>query len=159
MKSIQLCVALVFALVLPATSQQQQPAAAPSSDDAAAIAFVQGFFTAFDARDYAAMERMFLPTAKLVHSDGVEEDVPTMLSTVRSAKHWPPRKRDLSHCETTWIGDAVVVGCLNHVVFEPPGQASVERTYNETWILERTNAGLRAVRTHYSLVTRKEHTE
>ena len=111
----RICLALAVALAFQASAQQASQTHPASSDNAAAIAFVQGFFTAFDARDYAAMEHMFLPTAKLVHSDGVEEDVPTMLSTVRSAENWRPRKRDISHCETTWIGDAVVVGCLNHV--------------------------------------------
>jgi hypothetical protein len=34
-----------------------------------------------------------------------------------------------------------------------------EFTYNEAWVLVPTELGLRAVRSHYSLVTREEHSE
>lgn len=127
--------------------------------DAEARAFVEAFFRAFDARDLGALEAAFAPGASIVHDDGVETSVPKLLEILRNTKEWPPRERTLSRFTLTRAAGAVVVGCLNHVRFAPPGRPPTEFTYNETWVLVPAADGLRAVRSHYSLVTREEHSE
>lgn len=123
------------------------------------VAFVQNFFAAFDRRDFTTLQAAFSPDAVIVHDDGVQQTVPELMATLRSAKTWEPRQRTISGCTTQSFGAILVVGCLNHVEFHKPGVASTEHTYNETWVLERTAQGLRAVRSHYSLVMKKEHSE
>jgi hypothetical protein len=130
-----------------------------AADDSEAALFVNRFYVAFDTRDYRTLERLFAPAAKIVHSDGVTTDIPRMLSIIRAKKVWAPRKRDLSGFETLRIGNVVIVGCLNRVVFEGQGGEPDERTFNETWVLEQTGRDFRVVRVHYSLVTRSEHSE
>ncbi len=122
--------------------------------------FVQAFFDAFDRRDVAGIEGAFLQSAKIIHDDGVTTDIPAVLSSIRNAAAWPPRQRTLSQFEITPIGDKVVlVGCLNRVTFRPAGCAPTEFLYSETWVLEQTQSGLKAVRCHYSRVTQAEHSE
>ena len=124
----------------------------------AAESSVRAFFDAFDRRDVAWIEGAFLQTAKIIHDDGVTTGIPAMLSIIRNAAAWPPRQRTLSHFEITPIGDKVVlVGCLNRVTFRPEGRAPTEFLYNETWVLEQTQSGLKVVRSHYSRVTQAEH--
>src|SRR4029453_10709137 len=65
-------------------------------EDAAAIQMVRGFFSAFDARDGERLDKLFVPTAHIVHHNGVITDIPTMLEIVRSTKNWAPRNGAMS---------------------------------------------------------------
>lgn len=126
----------------------------------AAIGFVETFFAAFDVRDLRAIEAAFVPSAKIVHDDGVITDVPTMLGIVKDTRSWAPRRRNLSQFEVDELGSGVVlVTCRNHVVFAPGTSAASEYTYSETWVLRPWRGRLRAVRSHYSRVTETEHSE
>ena len=129
-----------------------------ASDDSAPAQFVKDFYTSFDAPGRPALESFFAPSAKIIHQDGLATDIAQMRSILAKTV-WVPRKRELSGFETLRIGNVVIVGCLNHVVHQRDGSAPHENTFNETWVLERTTGGFRAVRVHYSLVSRREHTE
>ena len=91
--------------------------------------------------------------------DGVVTDIPAMLKIISKAKDWPPRTRRISDCDTSTFGDVLVVGCMNRVTFQRPGGKPAPYEYNETWVLQRTAAGLKAIRSHYSRVTQEEHSE
>jgi hypothetical protein len=151
MKPMYLFVVLLLSTALGGNAQS------PASTEEA-FAFVRAFFTAFDERNVTALEGMFLDGATIVHYDGVEVTIPAMLADLRAVKNWPPRMRTLSHFEAFQAGDVVVVGALNQVVFQINGMPQ-EVTYNETWVLQRTKGALRAIRAHYSRVTKQQHTE
>ncbi len=128
-------------------------------DDDAAISLVRNFFSAFDSRDYAAMEAAFLPGATLVHDNGVMTSLPEMMQIIRTTSGWPPRERELSGFKIRWVGEVAIAGLRNRVTFRPTDRAPTTSTYTETWVLERTPAGLKTVRVHYSLVTAERHSE
>ena len=132
---------------------------AQPGDDAQARTLIQDFFDAFDSRDYAAIEETFVPDAALVHHDGVITSLAEMLEIIRAAKEWPPRERELAGFQTRWIDRVAIVGLRNRVTFKPLNRPSTTATYNETWILQRTESGLKAVRVHYSRVTAQRHSE
>jgi len=48
------------------------------------------------------------------------------------------------------LGKGIVVGFTNHVTFQPADRAPFEHTFTETWILVRTDSGLKALRANYS---------
>ncbi len=147
----------LFVVLLLSTVLRGNAQVAASKEEA--FAFVREFFKAFDERNVTALEGMFLEGATIVHHDGVEVTIPAMLADLRAVKNWRPRTRALSHFEAVQAGDVIVVGCLNHVVFQIAGTAPAESTYNETWVLQRTKGGWRAIRAHYSRVTKQQHTE
>jgi hypothetical protein len=51
-----------------AAAGEKAPRSHPN--DAAAKTFIEHFFAAFDARDFAAIEHSFAPGAKIVHDNG-----------------------------------------------------------------------------------------
>jgi hypothetical protein len=134
-------------------------APAPNTPDAEGATFVKSFFRALDRRDLHAVREAFAPEATIVHDDGVQQTVAELVATIRKAKTWDPRRRTINSCRTQSYGAVLVVGCLNRVEFLPKGHKAETYTYNETWVLKRTPAGLRAVRSHYSLVSKQEHSE
>jgi len=128
-------------------------------DDAApATQFVRNFFQAFDNRDIPRVRAAFIPTATIVHDDGVEQTVPQLIESVSSANHWYPRTRVIN-CDVKQSGKTVVAGCLNRVTFRRPDGEQKTIAYNETWILRRTETGLKALRTHYSRIRKSAHSE
>jgi hypothetical protein len=158
----QLLTLMILSLCSPLAliAQTTQGAASPAkAADTAAVALVHSYFKAFDARDYKALENVFVPQATIVHHDGVVTDIPKMLAIIRNAKAWPPRDRKLSNFETTEVGDATLVSCLNEVTFHRPYKSRVKHTYAATWVMVPTASGIKAVRFHYSRVTRQEHSE
>ena len=127
--------------------------------DVEAIALIQRFFDAFDSRDYAAIEEAFAPGATLVHNNGVMTSLAEMLEIIRTTKEWSPRVRELSGFRTRWVDRVAVVGLRNRVTVEPQNRPSATATYSETWLLQRTESGLKAFHVHYSLVTAEKHSE
>lgn len=151
------CAFICAAITGPATAKLPH---ATAQSEVASIALVRAFFVAFDARNEPAMLRLMAPTASLTHDNGVTTDVPTMMKIIRETREWPPRTRELSHFRVEPLaGGAQVLTLLNKVRFTPAGRAPTESNYNETWVLEKGSNGLKAVRIHYSLVTREQHSE
>lgn len=145
----------VFALAATSGAVAHQ---APAANAAPATQFVRNFFHAFDDRDIPRIRAAFIPTATIVHDDGVEQTVPQLIDAVSSANHWYPRTRKID-CDVKESGKIVVVGCFNNVTFKRPDGAQKTVAYNETWVLRHTEAGLKAVRTHYSRIRKSAHSE
>jgi ketosteroid isomerase-like protein len=143
---------------IPGTTADRAPAVDQTRAPAPATRFVRDFFAALDRRDVRGVRESFVPTATIVHDDGVEQNVSQFLASVSSADHWYPRTRAID-CQVEERGEIVVAGCLNRVTFHHPDGRQVPVAYNETWILRRTAAGLKAVRTHYSRIRRSSHSE
>lgn len=150
--------AMVFLAIAAAGCTSIAHAASTQGDDLAAKAFVEAFFAAVDARDMSRISRAFASDAMIVHADGVSTSVGEFLKIIQDTKEWIPRTRELSSYTTRPVGGALIVGFLNHVTFKRDGRERAY-TYNETWVLERTDSGLRAVRAHYSRVVADKHTE
>lgn len=123
-----------------------------------ATQFVRNFFAALDDRDVRRIRESFVPTATIVHDDGVEQNVSQFIESVSDAEHWYPRTRHID-CHENESGEIVVAGCLNQVTFTRPDGRERAVSYNETWILRSTDAGLKAVRTHYSRIRTSAHSE
>lgn len=130
----------------------------PAATCAAAEALVRAFFAALDRRDADAMTDLFSPDAVVIHQDGVRTRVPEFQAIVRSAARWPERTRTLSGFECVSRDAILIVGCRNEIRVRGE-QGWIVTTYAETWILERDDSGLRALRCHYSRVTADEHRE
>lgn len=136
----------------------QGPAAKQAQAPAPATQFVRNFFAALDDRDVPRLREYFVPTATIVHDDGVEQNVSEFLASVSDAEHWYSRTRHID-CHVEESGKIVVAGCLNQVTFKRPDGRERAVAYNETWILRSTDAGLKAVRTHYSRIRKSSHSE
>jgi hypothetical protein len=69
--------ALCIPLIAFTASAVNESLARPHPNDAAVRAFIEHFFTAFDARDFEAIEHSFAPGAKIVqswsHKSGIEQ--------------------------------------------------------------------------------------
>jgi hypothetical protein len=94
-----------------------------------------------------------------VHDNGVATDIPELLRVLRTTREWVPRDRRIRDCSTSTHGSVLITGCINEVTFHRAGADPAHYVYNETWILDRTSGGLRAIRAHYSRVTQTEHSE
>ena len=121
----------------------------PSDDPA--VMFVRNFFRAMDAYDFGALERVFAPGAKIVTATGVELDAADYIAGRKAAPRTTPPVRELEDFQTIERGPVVVVSFANRTI-RPSGPAAGDRTARETWILERSRAGFRALRTHFSMI-------
>jgi ketosteroid isomerase-like protein len=147
--------ALCIPLIAFTASAVNESLARPHPNDAAVRAFIEHFFTAFDARDFEAIEHSFAPGAKIVHDNGASTTALDLKRMLQSAKQWPARKRELSNFEIVWEGNVAVVGYLNHVTFEEKNGG--ESVFNETSVLVWTPQGFRTLRAHYSRVAPEVH--
>jgi ketosteroid isomerase-like protein len=153
----------IYALALAAAATMMAHANPAAAGQTAmpdpATQFVRGFFAALDNRDIAAVRDAFLPGATIVHDDGVEQTVPELIASVTNAKHWYSRTRQIDDCTVDREGKIVIAGCINRVTFKRPDGRESSIAYDETWILRRTNEGLKAIRTHYSRIRKTTHAE
>jgi hypothetical protein len=144
---------------MDARSPSQSGDAVESDDRSAGEACVRAFFDALDRRDVDAVAQFFSPAGVVVHHDGVRTTVREFQDIMQRAMRWPVRKRTLSQFEFVRVDPILIVGCRNEISVLAEDGEWTTTTYAETWVLERGDAGLSALRCHYSRVTADEHRE
>ena len=127
-----------------------------SSQDEPAAAFVERFFYLYGHNQLGSIRPLFAPGAKLVHTEGTEQDIDTFLKDaaahpVPSADKSSPKKPPFDHFDVRHFGDLVLIVFDNHVTHWRDGHPETEHAFRENWLLKQTPGGLRAVWVSYGL--------
>lgn len=136
-----------------ASQDSSDPKSTAIADSIEAVAAVQGFFDAFDARDLTKLDSILAPSSKIFHYDGSTTNRGEMIQLVQEASEWWPRKRNLTDFEFTTDGKISILGLKNDVDFTMTNGKTMSRIFLETWILEKYNNVWKPIRCHYTIVS------
>ena len=128
-------------------------------DSVAAVAIVEAFFKAFDARDTHTIDSLLSPSTLIVHHNGATTNTAQMNKVIEETTNWWPRTRKLSDFVFRSDAGLSVLALKNEVTFELPDHKIVYEPYLETWIFERKDRVWKPVRIHYSKITVDKHSE
>ena len=127
-----------------------------SSQDEPAAAFVDRFFYLYGHNQLGPIKSLFMPGAKLVHTEGTEQDIDTFLkdaaaNPIPNSGTPPAKKPPFDHFDVRHFGDLVLIVFDNHVTHWREGHPETEHAFRENWLLKQTPGGLRAVWVSYGL--------